>query len=155
MKIVVMSDSHSYDDRVREIISSNPDAEAFLHCGDLESDPRYFPEVFFVKGNNDWGADFPKEAVLQYNGVGIYMNHSDRLYPDRVSMLVKKARQNNCRIAIYGHTHRLDDRIVDGIRVMNPGSLFYNRAHSELGYFVIDIEQDGSYTVTRKKVMDK
>ncbi|MBR0137046.1 MAG: YfcE family phosphodiesterase [Erysipelotrichaceae bacterium] len=152
MKIVVMSDSHSYDDRVRDVISANRNADAFLHCGDLESDPRYFPEVNFVTVNNDWGAEFPKEAVFNFNGVGIYMNHSDRLYPDRVKVLVQKAKQNNCQIAIYGHTHRIDDRIVDGIRVLNPGSLFYNRDMSELGYFVIDIDPDGNYTVSRKKV---
>lgn len=152
MKIVVMSDSHTYDDRVEDIIRKNPDAAAFLHCGDLESDTRRFPNVYFVKGNNDWGPDMPKECVLRFNGVGIYMIHSERFYMDRRKRVAEKAKENDCQIAIYGHTHMVDDCQVDGIRLLNPGSLFYNRDGSPIGYYVIDIDENGSYTVTRKKV---
>ena len=38
MKVVFMSDSHGYDDRVEKIISDNQDADYFYHLGDICTD---------------------------------------------------------------------------------------------------------------------
>ena len=53
MKIVVVSDSHGRNDILNVIREKHPDAGLFIHCGDLESDPMFYPGYIFVRGNND------------------------------------------------------------------------------------------------------
>ena len=53
MKIVVVSDSHGRNDILNAIREKHPDAGLFIHCGDLEADPMFFPGYIVVRGNND------------------------------------------------------------------------------------------------------
>jgi putative phosphoesterase len=136
-----MSDSHGYDDNVRRVMTENSDADVFLHCGDLSSDDRLFPGLICVQGNNDYYSDFPDQRVLQYAGVSFLMIHSHRVPPiGRPKALAVMAKENNCSVVLYGHTHAYDDRYVDGIRLLNPGSLYYNRDMSKPGYMIITID---------------
>lgn len=150
MKIVVMSDSHGNRKRIDEILKRNPDAFAFLHAGDLDDDCKNYPDLYLVKGNNDYYFNLPEEVSLRFAGVGIYMTHSNHLYYERIKRLVERAKELNCQIAVYGHTHCVDDQTIDGIRVLNPGSLYYNRDRKPIGYYEIIInEETGEYTVNR------
>ena len=150
MKLVVMSDSHGRDEMVRRVIKENRDADYFLHAGDLCSDEALFPEVIFVRGNNDWYSDFPKQRLMRFNNVRIYMTHSDGMYgSSRYQRLAQIGKTNNCQLVIFGHTHCWYDETIDGVRILNPGSLLYNRDGSQMGYYIIYIE-NGEYRVTRK-----
>lgn len=148
-RLVVMSDSHGDDDAVDSIILENPDADAYLHCGDLSSPENYHPELVLVKGNNDYFSNAPYERVLHFGGIKIYMCHSHKLYgyPARKA-LVRKAKEYGCALALYGHTHMYDDSEVDGVKVLNPGSCWHNRDGREPSYAIVDIE-DGEIKIQR------
>lgn len=45
MKIVVVSDSHGRNDILNVIREKHPDAGLFIHCGDLEADPMFYPAI--------------------------------------------------------------------------------------------------------------
>ena len=152
MKIVVMSDSHGHNDYVQDVIDMEPKADRYLHCGDLCSDTRNFPDVVFVLGNCDYDFDMPKYAVVDCGRIKILMTHGDRIY-DRDNTLAKWAKEKNCQIVCHGHTHRQSDITVNGIRILNPGALSYNRDGNPVGYIVIDVDDDGNYTVTRKSLI--
>ena len=152
MKIVVMSDSHGHNDYVQDVIDMEPKADRYLHCGDLCSDTRNFPDVVFVLGNCDYDFDMPKYAVVDCGKIRIMMTHGDRIY-DRDNTLAKWAKEKNCQIVCHGHTHRQSDITVNGIRILNPGALSYNRDGNPVGYIVIDVDDDGNYTVTRKNLI--
>ena len=152
MKIVVMSDSHGHNDYVQDVIDMEPKADRYLHCGDLCSDTRNFPDVVFVLGNCDYDFDMPKYAVVDCGRIRILMTHGDRIY-DRDNTLAKWAKEKNCQIVCHGHTHRQSDITVKGIRILNPGALSYNRDGNPVGYIVIDVDDDGNYTVTRKNLI--
>ena len=145
-----MSDSHGHDANVRNVIDLNPDADYFLHCGDLCSDEDQFPEVIFVRGNNDWYSDFPHHRIINFEQVRIYMIHSERYWGmGRIKSLSKLARENGCQLCFYGHTHTQEDDFYEGVRLMNPGSLFYNRDGTDIGYIVLTIH-GSQYEVERK-----
>ena len=143
-----MSDSHRNDDLVEKIHRLEPDADAFLHCGDLCSDERQFPWLELVQGNCDFNFDLPRQRIFTYEGVSILMVHGDKIY-DRSNTLARRARENDCQIVLHGHTHTIIDETVNGIRILNPGALSMNRDGNPVGYIVLTI--DGSeYEVTRK-----
>ncbi len=147
-KIVVMSDSHHNDEFIEDIYRKEQGADAYLHCGDICSDERQFPWLEVVQGNCDYNWDLPRVRVLQYEGVGIYMTHGDKIV-DRNNTLARRAKERGCSIVIHGHTHSYVDETVDGVRILNPGALSMNRDGNPRGYIVITV--DGSdYTVERK-----
>lgn len=146
-KVVVMSDSHRNDQNVEKVIRQQPHADAYLHCGDFCGDSRVFPEISIVLGNCDYDLSLPRKMITHFEGVGIFMVHGDKIY-DRNRTLARWAKENNCQIAVHGHTHSCVDEVVNGIRILNPGSLSMNRDGSPLSYIVIDI--DGTdYRVSR------
>lgn len=148
MKIIVMSDSHHNDYLIEEIHRLEPDADAYLHCGDICSDERQFPWLYVVQGNCDYNWDLPRKMILNFEGINILMVHGDKIY-DRSNTLARRAREYNCQIVVHGHTHTCIDETVDGIRILNPGALSMNRDRNPIGYLVIEVH-GSEYTVTRK-----
>lgn len=64
MKIVVVSDSHGRNDILNAIREKHPDAGLFIHCGDLEDDPMFYPGYIVVRGNNDYYGRFEDERII-------------------------------------------------------------------------------------------
>ena len=48
MKIIVVSDTHYRNDILDELIDKHKDADLFIHCGDLEDDPQWYPRCSFL-----------------------------------------------------------------------------------------------------------
>ncbi|MGN1398776.1 MAG: metallophosphoesterase family protein [Erysipelotrichaceae bacterium] len=140
MKVVFMSDSHGYDQRVEKIINDNKDADYFYHLGDICTDYSH-PRLNIIQGNNDYD-HYPLKIVAQFEGYRVLMLHSDRIYYNRLVTLKNLAVKNNCQIVLYGHTHCCCDDTIDGIRLLNPGSLCFNRDGSRLSYLVGNFSLD-------------
>lgn len=150
IKVVVMSDSHGRNGRVDKVLFDERDADFFLHCGDLCSDSRNYPDVFFVRGNCDWDFDMPNYRVVDCGVIHILMVHGDGIWSTK-RQLSEMARDKNCQICVFGHSHRYYDAEYNGVRLLNPGSLVNNRDDNELGYIVLEInEETGLYSVKRK-----
>ena len=64
MKFVVVSDSHGRNDILNVIREKHPDAGLFIHCGDLEDDPMFYPGYIVVRGNNDYYGRFEDESIV-------------------------------------------------------------------------------------------
>jgi len=152
MKIVLMSDSHGNSSAIEKVILQNKDADLFYHLGDVCDDPEKFGCVTFVKGNNDTWYDLPEELIANLGGHRLLMTHSHLIYGyggNRRHMLAHKAKENKCDILCYGHTHSYDDSYCNGIRLLNPGSLYYNRDFSDPCYMVIELSEN-NIKITRK-----
>ncbi len=143
-----MSDSHGRNINVQDILEREKDADFYLHCGDLCSDPRQFPNVYFVEGNCDYNPEMPEYRVVECGKYRIFMTHSDGMW-NRQYELAKLAVKKKCQIVCYGHTHVPVIEEYKGLWLVNPGALSYNRDGSEIGYVVIDIE-DTDLHITRK-----
>ncbi|UNT94486.1 metallophosphoesterase [Allobaculum sp. Allo2] len=122
-----------------------PHADLFLHCGDLENSPEYFPAWIFVRGNNDYGGNrmMPDSRVVSYAGIRIYMTHSHRLgYYSRLEKLAALAKENDCQIAVFGHTHVPLIKKVNGVLLVNPGSMRFPRDGNSPCYAVIEVDDN-------------
>lgn len=146
MKVLVFSDSHGrmlevYDAVEREC----PDA--VIHLGDCYEDAcdlrRSYPDtpVYAVLGNNDWGGDAPDRSVITLDGVRIYLTHGHR---DGVSFCAPgkvpvRAQQQDCCLALFGHTHIAYRAVHGTVEVLNPGSISLPR-RGPASYAVLELE---------------
>lgn len=143
MKVILMSDSHGRNSRIDEILELHPDADAYFHCGDIECDEFYYPNIRTVCGNNDYYDCYPEKMVFQLGNHRILMMHSHRCYySKRFEHMAQLAKEAGCDTVFYGHTHVASDKVVNGVRLINPGSLYYSRDGRPISYCVITIEDE-------------
>ena len=149
MKILVVSDTHRNYSVLEAMIKKNPDADMLIHLGDGEREfddvSRVFPQfpMVYVGGNCDYGMH-KTVHVVQACGHKIFCCHGHTLgVRGGISQLVSVAKQNDCDIALYGHTHVRFAELSDGVYVMNPGSPDCPRGGNPPSYGVIELGEDG------------
>lgn len=81
--------------------------------------------TYAVRGNNDpVMPELKEEQVVSFAGIWVLLTHGHR---QRVKLtdrlLIDDARDRQCRIALFGHTHRAFQEEKEGILLMNPGSV--------------------------------
>ncbi len=100
-KVVVVSDSHGTSNLVSEIERWNPDADLYVHCGDLEDNPALFDNWIFARGNNDFfsAGNMKEQQVIRVGEHRLLVVHSHRCsYMNREMDLVRMAQENDCDI---------------------------------------------------------
>ncbi len=141
MKIIITSDVHGHMDRLKRIALLHQDADFFLDAGDSEGNEASIKPFISVEGNNDYFQSFPKTRVIDCGEIKIYMTHSHEFFSSqREEGLVKKAIRLGCQIVVYGHTHVPLVKEIRGVTLICPGSLYYNRDRTPIGYVVLNIE---------------
>ena len=135
MKVLVLSDSHSYlDFMTRAVEALRPDA--VIHLGDYVNDGRelmeQFPGLPFyqVPGNCDryrCPPDQPEILIDRIFGVDFYLTHGHKHHVKLgIGALLQSARTAKVQAVLYGHTHVADcHKEDDGLWVLNPGSCGY------------------------------
>ncbi len=153
MKILVVSDTHGDSGRLREVLNQNEDFDMLIHLGDGERDfcdiQKLYPTkgMVYVAGNCDYGAH-SEEHIAVAGGQKILCCHGHRYGVNSgIELLASAARQRECSIALYGHTHVPKIETLDGVLVMNPGSLTLPRGGSERSYGVIEFSESGEMNV--------
>ena len=165
MKILVFSDVHGREDRVRDLISLHRTADAVLFLGDglrdLPDSIRYGSWLFAaVRGNCDllWGSptdlSIPNEQLLRFGSYTVMMTHG-HLHGVKggIDGAIQAASQRGADLLLYGHTHVPEERYLpEGtvvgdltlpkpLWVMNPGSLGVPR-DGQPSYGLIQIQNN-------------
>lgn len=150
MYCVVLSDSHGRNEVFKQLREMYPTASAYIHCGDSETHPNDLDGFVSIQGNNDLHYDYAKQMILDLNGVRVLLIHGHQ-YPmmQVVERLIYKAKEEECKLVLYGHTHIFKVTRFEDIVLVNPGSIHYNRDGSEPSYALVTIE-DGKIEVERK-----
>ena len=153
MRIIVISDSHGNSSAVQKIVKSNIYvADMFVHLGDGENDMwqvQYeYPDIKIVqvKGNCDRTDEFPIYDIINA-GMGpddkpvkIFVTHGHMYGVNKgLIEIADAAKSNDCSVVLFGHTHKRFDDIVDGIRLINPGSCSYPRDDKDPSYAYVDV----------------
>ena len=149
MRITVISDSHKSDHTVRRILEEREDSKHIFFLGDVTPDIEdmnlEFPDknFYIVSGNCDYFSSFPSSDMETIGGKRIFYTHGHTLgVKHGTERLLETAKQLNCNIALFGHTHTSQILYEDGIYLVNPGSCSQPR-DSHKSYAVIDIEENG------------
>ncbi|WP_159899510.1 metallophosphoesterase family protein [Salinirussus salinus] len=179
--VAVLSDTHTYHD-LRETVPGWVRAEVeaadyTVHAGDfvtptaLEFFRDLAADLVAVRGNADVGVDLPEVATLTVEGVRLVVTHPpdvddaslDRAAYDRGVLAAVESAGNGRPagdgqpvVAVAGHTHRVIDEAVGGVRLLNPGSatgalpaerptmLRLHVSGGEVDVTVLDPESEGS-----------
>lgn len=149
MRIAVISDSHGAGHIVDRIIRREKDAQVIIFLGDVTNDIEDFTyehtdkKFYIVSGNCDRFSSYPYSTVANVGNVNIFITHGHTLgVKGGMGGLIVAARQSDCAIALYGHTHIPTIKYDDGLYIVNPGSCARSRDGAN-SYAVIDIRDNG------------
>jgi hypothetical protein len=131
-----MSDSHGQVYQVKRAVKllEEAGAEAIVHCGDIGNlevlETLAGWRCWYVWGNTDhpdnsWsnyleemGLPFPNgpaQFTLNGKSIGVFHGH-ERGFAQAIA-----AAEHD--YLLHGHTHSRDDRMIGGMRIINPGAL--------------------------------
>lgn len=144
-RIGVISDTHGLlRDEVREHLQG---CDRIFHAGDIDN-PSMVAELnriaptYFVRGNTDreWAKDIPEIQVMDDIGPWVLMIHN-RKHLDR------DLKQYD--LIIYGHSHRYEEKQIDGRTWLNPGSCGPRRFRLPVTMAMLHIEDGGRFRIER------
>ncbi|MBQ9155081.1 MAG: metallophosphoesterase [Solobacterium sp.] len=155
VRIIAVSDNHGLEEpihKLREVYGTS--ADYFFHMGDSEL-PKYMLEGYAaVRGNNDYFENYPNYLVLQIGKYKILLTHGHRdMYWGSIAPLAERAKSMDCQIAFFGHTHVYFDQTVEGVRLLNPGSVWRNRDGSRPTYMIVTL-YEGHIEAVRMEYRD-
>lgn len=143
MRIIVASDSHGHSEILDQIHNHHPEAKLFLHCGDICDEPLYYSDWIIVQGNNDYWRELPERRILNVGNYRLLMEHSHHCsYFNREKSLVQIAKNNDCNIVCFGHTHCSYFKKINSVYLLNPGSTTFPRDGNPPSYAILDIEEN-------------
>ena len=145
MRVGILSDTHGLLRlQVKDVLKT---CDVILHGGDINREAiikelEAFAPLYVVRGNNDkeWAEGMPEELSFSLEGVSFYMVHNKKgASHEGVS---------GADVVVYGHSHRYDERVIDGTLWLNPGSCGRSRFGGEVTMAVMTVE-DGKYQVEK------
>ena len=143
MKFLIFSDSHRYTNAMDIAIEKHKDITHIIHCGDVNSDYEYLEDVYgyshaiaAVSGNNDFFTNTPLNRLVKCAGHIIFVTHGHKEnVKSSLLPLVEAGKSAGASMCIFGHTHTQFFEEIDGIKVLNPGSI----NHSSREYAIIEV----------------
>lgn len=121
-RIAILSDTHGLlRPEVLEVLRT---CEVILHGGDMNSrkildELKEIAPVYAVRGNADkeWAEGMAEELTLTLFGLRIYMIHNKKN-----AGIDFQTDNEGTALFIYGHSHKYEEKTVNGVLFLNPGS---------------------------------
>ena len=157
LRILIMSDSHGRNENVELAIAQVREEigefQMLIHLGDV-GDARELESLagvpcYIVRGNTDYDAKLLNTNVIEAGGHRIFATHGHLYQVDmRLDLLRFAALENDCDIAMYGHTHvPYLEEDPDDVTILNPGSISKPRqADHRYTYMVMEIDDEDEVT---------
>jgi putative phosphoesterase len=157
LRILIMSDSHGRNENVELAIAQVREEigefQMLVHLGDV-GDARELESLagvpcYIVRGNTDYDAKLLNANVIEAGGHRIFATHGHLYQVDmRLDLLRFAALENDCDIAMYGHTHvPYLEEDPDDVTILNPGSISKPRqADHRYTYMVMEIDDEDEVT---------
>lgn len=143
--VFVLSDTHGNRRAIDNLTPIMAESDYIIHLGDTSQDGNYirtrFPDkTYVINGNCDLMKSGENEIVLTVENVNIFACHGHLFsVKSTLERLAARAAELDCKLALYGHTHRAAERDVNGVKTVNPGTL---SRYSENSYAYIVINGD-------------
>lgn len=126
---IVISDTHGNRRVLEELDGVFTESDYIIHLGDTSSDGnllrgKYGEKCLLLNGNCDPINLGENELTFELEGVKIFATHGHLFSAKHtLTKLAARAKELGCTVALYGHTHRADERETDGVLCLNPGAL--------------------------------
>ncbi len=147
VKTAILSDTHGNTDAIRKLEQILREADIVLFAGDGVNDLNVLPSEIrkkakIVCGNCDFACSFPKELVFNILNKKVLLCHGNAYgVKGGLLKLYLRAKELDCDVVVYGHTH---DNLIeekDGILFINPGTLSKYAAYKTFAYTVFTEEK--------------
>lgn len=157
LRILIMSDSHGRNENVElaieQVREEIGEFQMLIHLGDV-GDAREIESLagvpcYIVRGNTDYDAKLLNANVIEAGGHRIFATHGHLYQVDmRLDLLRFAALENDCDIAMYGHTHvPYLEEDPDDVTILNPGSISKPRqSDHRYTYMVMEIDDEDEVT---------
>ena len=137
MKILVVSDTHGYETNLKKVLGKVGKIDHLIHCGDVEEHEREIEEMAgvpctFVRGNNDYSTDLPRDTIVTFGTYRIFVTHGHLYNLDKLPPL------HEGDILLHGHTHVPACAEREGVTYLNPGSLSMPKENSPHSYMTLE-----------------
>lgn len=153
MKIIIVSDSHGNSGVLDRIFSEERGMDAVIHLGDGARDLMGHNEyigripVCSIKGNNDFYCnDAAPRLITYFDNIKLYACHGHLLdVKYGLTKLYYTALQEECSLALFGHTHIPHKEAIDGVTLFNPGCAYK-------GYYGVLTTKGDSFEIVHKSI---
>ena len=128
-RALAISDSHGDNAAIQKALDRFGDVEYIFHLGDYAGDAEYIrahsrARVWSVRGNCDALSDDPYFEEVVICGQRIVLTHGHKLNAKySVDRLYYYALEHEAKAILFGHTHIAMTQYIDGIWLVNPGSV--------------------------------
>lgn len=153
MKALIVSDTHGSLWNFQTVIEREKPDRVF-HLGDshnkeVEIQTYAGVPVDIVRGNCDGGFFLEDEIVTTVMGKKVFMTHGHYYGVNSdISRIVARAKELECDIAMYGHTHVPDISYRENITIVCPGSLTEPRQAKRVPtYAIMENKPDGKIEI--------
>lgn len=142
-KIIVLSDTHGNRAAMEKLNPLFEESDYIIHLGDTSTDgaviKNFYPDkTYLLNGNCDMAKHGRNEMTIEIEGVRIFACHGDAYgVKNGYERIVSKAKQEDCSIVLFGHTHRPAEIKAGDIKMFNPGTLSRFAANNTYLYLVI------------------
>ena len=150
-RIAIISDTHGL--LRQEVIDALKTCEVILHGGDMGTAEvleqlNDIAKTYAVRGNvdGDWAEELPNELILELFGFQIYLVHNKKHIRKELSGI---------DIIIYGHSHKYEEKYVDGRLFLNPGSCGPRRFTQPVTMAILEIADNASFQVKKIDIPHK
>ena len=150
MRILIVSDSHGRHYWLEEVVRRVGHIDMMLHLGDSEGWDDYIAGLVdcplkIVAGNNDFFQGLDSELLFEIEGHRIFMTHGHRYGVNRgTDRLWYRGKELEADIVMFGHTHCPYLSEIDGITILNPGSISLPRQSPRTPSFILmEIDKKG------------
>ncbi len=125
-KIAIVSDSHGDIENIALFRDRLAGVDALYHLGDHAEDAIPLSQKLncgfvSVRGNCDPFSDAPERYVVEWHGRRILLLHGHTVM-GRLRLLYA-AQEANADAVLFGHSHVPSIETVEGVLMINPGSL--------------------------------
>lgn len=150
MKVLIVSDTHRNEDNLEAVLEIEKPIDMLIHLGDIGESEDYIEAIAecnceMVAGNNDFFSELPMEKELYLGNYKILITHGHLFYVSSGNeRILNEGNLRGCNMIMFGHTHVPFIEEVDGITLINPGSLTYPRQPGrQPSYIIMDIDDYG------------
>lgn len=149
MRILVLSDSHDSYRLLQKAVETETKKgfDTLIFLGDGDDDYNIVTQnlsginTYRVRGNNDWDYYTALSTAVEIGSHKYLLCHGHTFGVRRgTDALEAAARQNNCDVVLFGHTHCRYYGYSSGIHIFNPGSVALPRDGMGKSYGIITEE---------------
>lgn len=149
MQILVLSDSHGHGELIDRVIRKYSDIKHIFFLGDTVRDIEDFvyeypdKKLQIVSGNCDFINGYPSYDIVRLEDTDILYCHGHGFdVKSSLTRLVEFSENVGAKLSLYGHTHIPSVEFINGITLVNPGSIARGR-NSKNTFAIVDVTKKG------------